>query len=216
MSTNTTKETANDEVPTVKETADMAITENSNESSDDNSDESDNESSDDSDNESAIDYGVETTLSEAFNRLRWSVFDHPSKIQVHQDLSRHSPDLLPFHNHPIAGQPATEPPCYKIAFTIEALSYIETPGYKRPRRLMVQRADGNVVTIADVVEQLSPYFNEHREDILWVKAPMLNIPSNSTRYDEEVWDTKFFFEGFSWGVIEDEYYAIGVEVQAEE
>jgi hypothetical protein len=220
MTTNTTEHitegAASTAIQVSGETINRSLDERWDEDLNEGGSDSETESEAESDNESVIDYGVETTLSEGFARLHWSVFEDISKVQVHTDVCRQSSELSPFHGHAIAKQPATDPPCYKIAFDIEALSYIETPGYKRPGRLRVQRPDGGVVTIADVVEQLSPYFDENKEDILWVKAPMLDIDPYSTRYDELVWNTKFFFAGFSIDVIEDEYYAIGVEVEAEE
>jgi hypothetical protein len=220
MTTNTTEHitegAASTAVQAGGETINRSLDENSDENLNGGDSDSETEGETESDNESVIDYGVETTLSEGFALLHWSVFEDISKVQVHTDLCRQSSDLSPFHGHAIAHQPATDPPCSKIAFTIDALAYIEDPGYKKPGRLMVQRPDGGVVTIADVVEQLSPYFDENKEDILWVKGPMLDINPYSTRYDELVWNTEFFFAGFSIDVIEDEYYAIGVEVEAKE
>jgi hypothetical protein len=77
---------------------------------------------------------------------------------------------------------------------------------------MSQRPDGGVVTVANVVQQLSPYLKENKEDILWVKRPMLDI---DLQYDELVWNTKLFFVGFSIDVIDDEYYASGVDIDVE-
>lgn len=40
---------------------------------------------------------------------------------------------------------------------------------------MAERADGGVVTIADVVCQLSPYSQANDEDIMWVVGPTIQL-----------------------------------------
>ncbi|KAI4616752.1 hypothetical protein J4E80_006027 [Alternaria sp. BMP 0032] len=172
-------------------------------------------------------------LNEAFERLRWSVFEDISNILV-LDLDEpktQKPDLLPFEGHAIASEPASEIPLTKIVFSIYELNEfaaLETgfsdeefdePGfeenrrYKRPEPLLVTRADGGTVTIADVVQQLSGYFLTHKEDILMAKAYTNGSTSDHRAGDEKAVTTtlgddrgtspgtKVFFEGF-FGIIE--------------
>ncbi|KAI4676696.1 uncharacterized protein J4E84_009531 [Alternaria hordeiaustralica] len=170
-------------------------------------------------------------LNEAFERLRWSVFEDISNILVLDEPRTQKPDLLPFEGHPIASEPASEIPLTKIAFTIYELNEfaaLETgfnddefdePGfeenrrYQRPEPLVVTRGDGGTVTVADVVQQLSGYFLTHKEDILKAKA-YINGDSSDHGADDEATvtttlggdrgappGTRVFFEGF-FGIIE--------------
>ncbi|KAI4673385.1 uncharacterized protein J4E88_008998 [Alternaria novae-zelandiae] len=170
-------------------------------------------------------------LNEAFERLRWSVFEDISNILVLDEPRTQKPDLLPFEGHPIASEPASEIPLTKIAFSIYELNEfaaLETgfnddefdePGfeenrrYQRPEPLVVTRGDGGTVTVADVVQQLSGYFATHKEDILMAKAYTNGSTSDHGAGDEKAVTTtlgedrgtspvtKVFFEGF-FGIIE--------------
>jgi len=170
-------------------------------------------------------------LNDAFERLRWSVFEDISNILVLDEPKTQKPDLLPFEGHVIASEPASEIPLTKIAFSIDELNEfaaLETgfsddefdePGfeenrrYQRPEPLLVTRADGGTVTVADVVQQLSGYFLTHEEDILTAKAYMSGSTSDHRAGDEQALTTtlgedrgtspgtKVFFEGF-FGIIE--------------
>jgi len=170
-------------------------------------------------------------LNEAFERLRWSVFEDISNILVLDEPRTQKPDLLPFEGHAIASEPASEIPLNKIAFSIDELNQfaaLETgfsdeefdePGfeenrrYQRPEPLVVTKGDGGTVTVADVVQQLSKYFLTHKEDILKAKAYMSGSTSDHQAGDEQAITTtlgedrgtspgtKVFFEGF-FGIIE--------------
>jgi hypothetical protein len=205
MTTNTSTDATESAARDAVRIADETAGENSDESSDESSD-----------NESAIEYEEEITLSDEFDRLRWSVFEDISNIQVYEDPSKkRTSKLSPFLGHPIAGKSATKAPCHKIAFSIEALVYIETPGYKRPGRLVICRADGGIVTIADVVEQLPPYIRANRDDIFWVIGPTMQFEPPISAIEDIPADTELFFAGFSFNVIDEEYYSIGVELDTE-
>ncbi|KAI4644816.1 uncharacterized protein J4E79_010951 [Alternaria viburni] len=172
-------------------------------------------------------------LNEAFERLRWSVFEDISNILVLDEPKTpgRKPGLSPFGGHAIASEPASEIPLTKIAFSIDELNQfaaLETgfsdeefdePGfeenrrYQRPEPLLVTRADGGIVTVADVVQQLSGYFLTHKEDILKVKAYVNGHTSDHGADDEQAVTTtlgedrgtspgtRVFFEGF-FGIIE--------------
>jgi hypothetical protein len=124
--------------------------------------------------------------------------------------------LSPFHGHATTAALATEVFVYQIGFSIESLDDVEAPYYKAPRRLIVCRADGGALTISDVVEQLSPYLNDHKDNILEAKAPLLQINPTVSSYEDILGDIKSFFTGFSPGVIETSYYSIGVGILAKE
>jgi hypothetical protein len=205
MTTNASKDAMENVTkdPTIDETASNDL--------DESWDESSNDSENESDNEGTIVYDEVTTLSDDFDRLRWSVFDDVSKIQVYEDLSnKRTSKLSPFHSHPIAKSSATDPPCHKIAFDLDAFSHIETPGYRSPNRCMVCRADGGIVTIADVVGQLSPYLIANEEDIFWVVGTTLQFDPPMGPYKGIPANTKLYFEGFSPTIIDEGYYAIEV------
>jgi hypothetical protein len=213
MTTNTSKDATENATRDAVRIADKTAGENSDESSDESSN---NDSDNESDNESAIEYEEEITLSDEFDRLRWSVFKDISNIQVYEDPSKkRTSKLLPFLGHPIAGKSATEPPCHKIALSIEALVYIETPGYKRTGRLVICRADSGIVTIADVVEQLPPYIRANRDEIFWVIGPTMQFDPPISAIEDIPADTELFFAGFSFNVIDEEYHSIGVELDTE-
>ncbi|PVI07268.1 hypothetical protein DM02DRAFT_357741 [Periconia macrospinosa] len=169
---------------------------------------------------------INTAMSEEFNRLRRSVFEDISKIQVEDDADSTDPDLSPFSGHPIASEPATEDPLHEIAFCIDTLQMIDLPDYQAPEALVVRRADGGIVTIADVVEQLSVYIIAHKNTILEAKGPFLQTTHEITDAGEHVVgipcyqygtvspNTKVAFEGF-FGSIEVGRYAVPVELWAE-
>ncbi|KAH7074588.1 hypothetical protein BKA63DRAFT_513299 [Paraphoma chrysanthemicola] len=101
---------------------------------------------------------VDTAMSEEFDRLRWSVFEDLSTIQVANESESIEPELSSFLGHPIASEPATEDPLHEIAFCSDDLQNFEAADFEAPEPLLVRRADGGIVTIGDVVEQLSRYF----------------------------------------------------------
>ncbi|KAI4604746.1 hypothetical protein J4E83_010987 [Alternaria metachromatica] len=167
-------------------------------------------------------------LNEAFERLRWSVFEDITNILVLDDPKT---ALSPFDGHAIASKPASEIPLTKIAFSIDELNQfaaLETgfsddefdePGfeenrrYQRPQPLLVTREDGGTVTVADVVQQLSGYFLTHKEDILKAKVYMSGNTSDYGADDKQAATatlgedrgvspgTRILFEGF-FGIIE--------------
>lgn len=152
---------------------------------------------------------VDTVMNPAFDRLRWSVFEDVSNTRVVEDLDSPHPELFPFLDHQIAGEPATKIPLREIPINIEALITWETSDYERPERLTVHRADGRAVTVGDVVKQLSGYIIANKDDILEATAPYLsmwtqnagdatnvtNIPALG-HYDISD-DTRAFFNGFN-------------------
>jgi len=180
-------------------------------------------------------------LNEAFERLRWPVFEDISNVLVLDDPKT---DLSPFDGHAIASEPASEIPLTKIAFSIDELNEfaaLETgfgddefdePGfeenrrYQRPEPLLVTRADGGTVTVADVVQQLSVYFFTHKEDILMAKAYTNGEMSDHGADDDQAASntlgkdrdaspgTRVFFEGF-FGIIEPSMDSVPVLLWAE-
>jgi hypothetical protein len=114
---------------------------------------------------------VNTAMNPAFRRLRWSVFEDVSNIRVVEDLDSPQPELFPFLDHHIAGEPATKIPLREIPIDIDALMAWETSDYERPESLTVHRADGGAVTVGDVVEQLSGYIIANKDDLLEATAP---------------------------------------------
>lgn len=102
-------------------------------------------------------------------------------------------------------------PISEIAISIEDLDNYEAYDYvddeSAPDPVHVRRADGGVVTILDVVEQLSPYLITNKDAILEVKAPMIagtheivdgmhvqGIPAHDESMPPE--GTKVWFDGF--------------------
>jgi hypothetical protein len=81
--------------------------------------------------------------------------------------------------------------------------------YKGPDSVVVRGRDGNIVTIGDVVEQLSPYFKAHNREIMTFKAPFLNVSLGDVSID-----TKIFFHQF-FGIITPGLSALAVELWAE-
>jgi hypothetical protein len=100
------------------------------------------------------------SMNDVFNRLRWPIFEDISNIRVLDGPKISNPDLLPFVGHAIATEPASQIPLTEIAFLIYdlAVHHSEFPDYTAPEDLCVSRADGGIVTVKDVVEQLSVYF----------------------------------------------------------
>lgn len=165
---------------------------------------------------------IDTTMSEEFDRLRWSVFEDISRIQVADD----SESIEPFLGDPIASEPATEDPLHEIAFCSDDLQDFEAADFETPEPLIVRRADGGIVTIGDVVEQLSLYFVTHKDKILEAKSAYLETTHEISEAGEHVVgipahenvpaapDTKVVFEGF-FGGISAGHCAVRVQLWAE-
>ncbi|RYN61847.1 hypothetical protein AA0114_g627 [Alternaria tenuissima] len=169
-----------------------------------------------------------TAPHDAFHRLRWSIFEDVSTILVLDDPRSQNPSFSPFVGHAIAAEPASQIPLTKIAIINSYVNKYDLYDYESPEPLLVSRADGGTVTVADVVEQLSAYFASHREDIFMVlelyldKMPCRLLVDGKVEYDptilasgEEISpDTKFFFNG-CFGIIEPDM-ELGVELCAEQ
>jgi hypothetical protein len=165
---------------------------------------------------------------DVFNdRLRWSIFEDVSIILVLDDPRSQNPYFSPFVGHAIAAEPASQIPLTKIAITNWYIDDYCLYDYEPPDPLLVSRADGGTVTVADVVEQLSAYFASHREDIFMVlelysgKKPCRFVVDGKVEYDptlaggEEISaDTKVFFDGFV-GIVQPDS-ALPVQLCAEE
>ncbi|KAF2274489.1 uncharacterized protein EI97DRAFT_381433 [Westerdykella ornata] len=147
-------------------------------------------------------------MSEAFHSLRWPVFEDISNIRVASDPDSAEPELLPFEGHPIAAEAATKIPLKEIAFSLEVLDNYEAAEFEAPDRVFVRGADGGIVTVADVVKQLSAYFIAHKEAILEAKFPFLDFDKDNLS------NTRVFFDGFTF-IIEPGMYSLPVELWAE-
>jgi hypothetical protein len=158
---------------------------------------------------------VTTAMNSAFARLKWSVFEDLSTIRVAPEEEEDSgAEFKPFIGHPLAAEAATEVPLHEIRFSIMALDEFEggdddDQDLEAPDAVVVRGKDGNIVTIEDVVEQLSPHFNAHKREILEVKAPFVNVsPADISM------DTKVFFDQF-FGIITPGLSALGIELWIE-
>lgn len=175
--------------------------------------------------------------SDAFQRLRWPIFEDISSIQVMDDPTSPNPNLSPFVGHAIASEAASDMPLTSISFSIDDLDNHHDPDYSSPQNVLVKRADGGILTILDVVEQLRAYFLTHKEAILEVKSEFMHmfgttIPESGV--DGNAYssvgiggddggvkyltaDTRVFFDGF-FGVMEpgDPWLAVLLWVEGEE
>ena len=153
---------------------------------------------------------VTTAMSDAFARIRWSVFEDISKARVAvAGAENSSAELEPFVGHPIAAESAARVPLEEITLSIKALDDYDILDYESPEPIQVRGKDGGNVTVGDVIEQLSPYFLAHKKDILEAKAPMLNIsPADISP------DTRIFFDQF-YGIITPTLTHLGVQLWAE-
>lgn len=131
---------------------------------------------------------IKTTINrDAFWRLRWSIFEDTSKIQVMDDPESPNPSLLPFLGHPVAAEPATAIPIHEMFLTINAMCREERPMDEEDLEpVEVRRADGGTLTVGDVVEQLSAYLKDHRHEVCEGKAPYLHMTYGTTE------------DGYSW------------------
>jgi hypothetical protein len=121
---------------------------------------------------------MDTSMSEEFNRLRWSIFEDISQIQITNDPDSLTPNLSPFRGHPIASEAATQDPLRLIALVIETIEEQETRSWKEstiitPKPPLVRRADGAIITIRDVVGQLSRYIIANKDLIVLAKGPSI-------------------------------------------
>jgi hypothetical protein len=152
-------------------------------------------------------------MSAEFARLRWSVFDDVSEIRVEDDPDNINTELLPFWDHAIASKAATEYPLREISFSIDDADEFDSDDFEAPEPRVVRRQDGGVVTIADVVEQLSEYLIENKDKILeakaadlhwtqWVDGEQVDDVRTPTYDDDESLssDMKVAFGGFFGGV----------------
>jgi hypothetical protein len=152
-------------------------------------------------------------MSDEFGRLRWSIFDDVSKIRVEDDPDNIDTELLPFWDHAVASKAATEYPLHEISFSISDADEFDSDGFEAPEPRVVRRVDGGVITIADVVEQLSQYLIENKDKILEAKAADLHwshwvdgervgdVGTPECDYDDPPSsDRRVAFEGFFGGV----------------
>jgi hypothetical protein len=115
-----------------------------------------------------------------------------------------NPNLSPFCGHAIATEAATNVPLTEIEFTSDDLDNHFEYDYTAPDAVLVKRADGGIVTISDVVEQLGVYFLTHKEAILLAKAqvadgdPWTTVPVGGDEDDQKTLpaNTRVFFDGF--------------------
>jgi hypothetical protein len=153
---------------------------------------------------------VTTAMSDAFARIRWSVFEDISKIRIDRDDEENShAELEPFIGHPIGAEAASEVPLHEITLSIVALDEYEGDIYEAPSPVLIRRKDGGIVTVGDVVEQLAPHLVAHKKEILEAKAPFLNISPEDIPAN-----TRVFFDQF-FGIITPGLNALGVELWAE-
>ena len=132
------------------------------------------------------------TSHPGFVRLKWSIFDDISGIQVFRDAEDGSFELRPFTDDAIRTELATSVPLTCMPIEIDILSecdeswkddgscfptmetHSEDAGgeaeepqyYRSPESLIVKRDDGGPITVEDVVEQVHPYLNKYRHDIV--------------------------------------------------
>jgi hypothetical protein len=103
------------------------------------------------------------------------------------------------------------------------------PNYESPEPVFVSKADGDIMAVEDVVEQLSAYFKTHRDGILMVKEgfsgkrPCRFVLDGKVEYDTIATlgecenmsaDTKVSFEGFL-GIVEPTMESLPVRLWAE-
>jgi hypothetical protein len=176
------------------------------------------------------DDGIE--MNDAFERLRWSIFEDISAIQAVDSLDTPTPELSPFIAHPIALEVTSKVPLTKIAFTIEALDNFEHPYYRSPRRVFVRREDNAPLTVQDIVEQLSVYFKTHKDGILESKDGDLRTSISTVGEDGKIYpvttallgdddniseDTRVFFDGFPGSLFSSDYaLPVGLWAEGEE
>jgi hypothetical protein len=128
--------------------------------------------------------------------------------------------------HSIVSEAATEIPLHEIAFSVWDLDNVELPEYDAPMPVLVRRADGGVITVGDVVQQLSHYFTELKDKILEAKSPFLQMTHEVTATGEHIVgipayedllappDTQVAFEEF-FGGIHNGRFAVPVELWAD-
>lgn len=148
-------------------------------------------------------------MSSAFARIKWSVFEDISTILVEGDEGFSGAGVKPFISHPIAAEAASEIPLEEIRLSIDVLDDYEGLDYEAPDAVVIRGKDGGIVTVGDVVEQLAPHFIAHKKDILFCKAPMLNIDPWEISMNHKV----FFHQFLS--IITPGLHAVRVDLWAE-
>lgn len=162
-------------------------------------------------------------MNKAFSRLKWSVLEDISFIQV---VEHGNTDGIPLTGHPLGATAATQPTVTEIKVCIQDLEEYEADEFEAPEPQVIRREDGGVVTIADVIEQLSVYIIANAEAILEVKAPLVQATHELVEGEHVIGipaeenapklgaNTRIYFEGF-FGGIEPDYYALPVRLWAE-
>jgi hypothetical protein len=89
-------------------------------------------------------------------------------------------------SHSIALEAATKIRIHEISFSIVDCMQVDLPDYEAPMPVLVRRADGGVVTIGDIDEQLSRYLFAHKDEILEAKSPFLHMTHEITAESEHV------------------------------
>jgi hypothetical protein len=74
---------------------------------------------------------------------------------------------------------------------------------------MVSRDDGGIVTIADVVHQLSSYIQANKEDILWVLGATVQFDPPLRPYQDIPAGTRLYFCGLSPTFLHGELDSVG-------
>jgi len=106
-------------------------------------------------------------------RLRWNVFGNIEDIKIEDGPHNGVTDLSPFFSHPIASDSIAQPPLNRLVVysrecTDKHIFDYDNEGhqYQPPDPLVIERLDGNPITVNDFVTQVHYYLNTHKEVII--------------------------------------------------
>ncbi|PVI03006.1 hypothetical protein DM02DRAFT_640880 [Periconia macrospinosa] len=136
--------------------------------------------------------------NEIFNRLKWSVLDPPSDVQV---FGRDNEGVLQWQplsdesNKSLLDASAIDPPQSRLEVSIEPLHnwwHWHDSGTKhlRPPQLFIENADGQPISVRQFIQAVHGYALPLRN--LLLKCTDIRDPSNRDR-------ARFFFDGISGG-----------------
>ena len=153
--------------------------------------------------------------NELFNRLKWSILDAPSDVQVFARDEDGAFQCQPFSvesNKSLFNSAATDPPQSRLEVTIEPLHswwhwHDSETKHLRPAPLIIENADGHVISVGQFVQAVHQYALPLRQ--LLLRCMDVRDPSEQD-------SARFFFDMITGGSEEEETGRGGLAVNVVE
>lgn len=99
-------------------------------------------------------------MSMVFGRLKWSVLDSPSKVEIFFLDAEDNPQWAPLFTDPIVGEAATNPPQSRLQIMLEPLGTWEhwrQAEKEPPKQLFIENTDGQPISVGQFIQAVHDY-----------------------------------------------------------